>query len=248
MIFLPGNTRHDWGTHPLPAITAGSVTVDAANAGVRLDGASIDEGNADGILLASSNNAIYGLHLHHFGGSGVNVLAGANNNRIGGALPGQCNIIDQSGNGGVRIAGNGNRVAGNWVGTEDGLTLPGAAGNAGNGVELYQGAQSNTIGGDQPGQGNVIAGSLGAGVSIHDASTANNIVSGNYIGLGADGQTLLANSNSGVAVDGSHHNRIGGSTPDECNDITGNHGDGVRIDGAESVFNTVIGNVICLRA
>ena len=136
-VFPPGAPATITLTDPLPAIAAGGVTVDASNAGVRLDGGSIDEGNADGILLASSNNAIYGLHLHHFTGSRRQCAGRGEQqpHRRRAAGPAQHHRPERQRRHLIRWQRQ--RVAGNWIGTEDGLTLPGAAGNAGDGVELY---------------------------------------------------------------------------------------------------------------
>lgn len=246
-VFPPGAPATIALTDPLPAITAGGVTIDAANAGVTLNGDGIDEGNADGLVLASSNNAIYGLHLHAFHGRGIVVQPGADNNQIGGVLPGQRNIIDWNGNGAIRILGNGNQVSGNWIGTEDGLTLPGVAGNAGNGIELAAGAQQNTIGGDQPGAGNVIVGSMENGVALYGTGVTSNTVAGNHIGVNAAGDAILANAGDGVWIgDGATANIVGGVTGGARNYITGNEGNGVSIEGQGSAFNTIAGNWIGL--
>jgi hypothetical protein len=245
-VFPPGAPATIALTDPLPVMTVGGVTIDATNAGVKLNGDGIDEANADGLVLASSNNAIYGLHLHAFHGRGILVQPGADNNQIGGALPGQRNIIEQSGNGAIHIQGNSNQVSGNWLGTEDGLTLPGVAGNAGNGIELTAGAQQNIIGGAQPGQGNVIVGSMEFGVVIQQASTMSNTVAGNYIGLNATGTAALGNAWAGVLlVNGATANVIGGDAGSGAqNYIAGNAGHGVIISGVGTDSNQLLGNYI----
>jgi hypothetical protein len=84
-----------------------------------------------------------GLHLHAFRWPRhCWCRPGADDNQIGGALPGQRNIIDQSGNGAIHDPGQlATRSAATGLGLKTALTLPGAAGNAGTGVELAAGAQ-----------------------------------------------------------------------------------------------------------
>ncbi|NWG21265.1 MAG: right-handed parallel beta-helix repeat-containing protein [Chloroflexi bacterium] len=74
-----------------------------------------------------------------------------------------------------------------------------------------------------------------------------NIVEGNYIGIGTDGFTTAANG-SGIRIDNSAGNQIGGTTPEARNVIGGNFGNGIRIWGAASVGNRVIGNYIGVAA
>jgi titin len=110
---------------------------------------------------------------------------------------------------------------------------------------VEEGAQDNTVGGDTPGERNVISGNGYEGVTIIDSGTTGNTVSGNYIGIDASGTTDLGNDGSGVGLwYGSHDNTIGGSTPGERNIISGNTGQGVMIMQSGTNGNTVSGNYI----
>ncbi len=82
----------------------------------------------------------------------------------------------------------GNTVAGNAVGTD--LLGTSQLGNGSNGVLIEFGAKLNTIGGPEPGAGNVIAFNGGAGVSLDASAGHCNVIDPNSIygnaGLGID--------------------------------------------------------------
>jgi hypothetical protein len=140
---------------------------------------------------------------------------------------------------------NGNVVSGNYIGVDAAGTA--ALGNGCEGVIISDGPQNNIVGGDTPGERNVIGGSNSHGVLIAGSDTTSNTVSGNYIGTDANGTAALANGQHGVVINnGAHDNTIGGSSPGEGNLISGNTDDGVRISGFGAEGNIVIGNHIGL--
>ena len=134
-----------------------------------------------------------------------------------------------------------NTVSGNYLGTD-------ASGSAdlGNktGVGIGDGAQGNVVGGDSPGERNVISGNNQHGVYIYNGSDWNT-VSGNYIGTDATGTQDLGNTETGVAIAyGPQNNTVGGDTEGERNIISGNDGGGISISGTDTTTNTVSGNFI----
>jgi len=177
-------------------------------------------------------------------GYGVWVWTWAQNTIIGGASPGERNLISGNGSTGVVIAGDdtwGTRVLGNYIGTSAAgdVALP----NQGAGVWVWDGAPDTIIGGSAAGERNVISGNAGAGVEVGWLSTvATGLgVTGNYIGTNATGNAALPNQGDGVFIgEGSH--TIGGAASGERNTIAFNNGDGVRVDGA--IGNTITGNSI----
>jgi len=176
---------------------------------------------------------------------GVYIGGGAQNNTIGGDwTAGESNVI--SGNlVGVVISDTNtmsNPVSGNYIGTDFSGKLD--AGNSADGVGIIGGAQNNLIGGDTPGERNVISGNNLSGVFISDSGTTGNVVSGNYIGLNQDGTAGLRNARYGVNVEaGAQGNTIGGDTEGERNVISANQS-GVRIRGSDTLSNVVSGNFI----
>jgi streptogramin lyase len=74
--------------------------------------------------------------------------------------------------------------------------------------------------------------------------TAANTVEGNTIGLAAGGNVALSNGGSGVRINNSLNNTIGGTAAAARNIISGNSQNGVLITGAGSSANVVEGNYI----
>ncbi len=136
---------------------------------------------------------------------------------IGGPLVSDRNIVSGNGREGIRIkdGGHHNTIVGNYIGTDASGAI--AIGNGQSGIELE--ASSNTVGGESPGQRNVVSGNGDNGVRISDVS--DNIVIGNYIGTNAAGNMTLPNRIDGVEiVNGASNNAIGGDKPAHCNFIS----------------------------
>ena len=117
-----------------------------------------------------------------------------------------------------------------------------------NGVFIGLGAQNNLIGGGLPPNRNLISCNGYAGVGIHGSGTTGNVVSANYIGTDPLGTTSRGNTWDGVAhLRRRQNNTVGGATWGERNVISGNARDGVRIAGAGTSGNRVLGNYIGLE-
>ncbi len=93
------------------------------------------------------------------------------------------------------VGGEGNVVESCYLGTDASGTRAKANGN---GIVINDSA-SNTIGGRDPGQGNVISGNAGYGVNVEGDFGENRIV-GNLIGTDASGTAELGNTYSGVRL------------------------------------------------
>ncbi|MBL7950886.1 MAG: HYR domain-containing protein, partial [Flavobacteriales bacterium] len=175
---------------------------------------------------------------------GVSVDSGSHNNIIGGTTPADRNVLSGNGAGGATVVGGstGNVIIGNYLGTNAAGTasIPNFAG-----VYLYNNSSSTTVGGIAPGSANVISGNNNYGVWIADAP--NNTVIGNFIGTSPNGATARPNGITGVRIE-SANNLIGGSTSAHRNTISGNSGDGIRIQGASANGNTIQGNHIGVNA
>jgi len=180
-------------------------------------------------------------------------LIGGTNGSPGGACTGACNLISGNGRNGVSIGGGGavsNTVSGNYIGTDAGGTF--AIPNGNQGVTIYNGASYNVIGGDTPGERNVIGGNGSTGVQIADEGTDYNTVSGNYVGTDATGTAFLGNADDGVYIgSGACENLIGGANGSPggactggCNLISGNANIGISVSGSGTMSNTVSGNYI----
>jgi CSLREA domain-containing protein len=132
--------------------------------------------------------------------------------------------------------------------TIDGTTQPGFAGsplvelNGTNAGAVT--AALNLIAGGSTVRGLVINRFNGHGIRL--ASAGGNTVAGNFIGTNAAGTAAQANSglSSGVFIDSSPNNNVGGTTAAERNLISGNSDSGVRLDGQGATGNRVLGNLI----
>jgi hypothetical protein len=174
--------------------------------------------------------------------TGINLID-SQNVHIGGPNPQQRNIIsgieDATGGGigiGIDLAGMSNSfIQGNYIGTDiTGLTV---VGNNGQGIRAcdnditgscaaVSGTNNTniTIGGSNPGEGNVISGNQ-TGITIEEPETW--IIMGNYFGLDKDGLLPIANSAIGVQLlaepgEEGHNVTIGGVGPNERNIFAGN--------------------------
>ena len=156
----------------------------------------------------------------------------------------------------VRLSGSGNALEGNFLGTDVTGTLP--LGNRGYGVEITGVAPSNRVGTNGDGvddaaernliSGNGIQAPLAAGVWIHGAEAAGNVVAGNLIGTNAAGDAALGNLGQGVRINGAApNNTVGGLVRADRNVISGNHEQGVVINGFAN-GNLVAGNYIGVTA
>src|SRR5262249_37566398 len=105
-----------------------------------------------------------------------------------------------------------------------------------------------TIGGPAAGAGNIISGNDTVGVQLIGPQTTvaagaqNNVVQGNFIGLNASG-TGVGNG-TGVFIDNSPNNLIGGTVAGAGNVISGNLQAGIHIFNNLSSGNLVEGNLI----
>jgi len=182
---------------------------------------------------------------------GIEIRNGAHDNTIGGASSSARNLISSNANSGVLIHGatsTNNTIANNWIGTD--VTGKAALKNAFAGIMVSTGAANTMIGG--AGNGNLISGN---GNGIYVDSGVATIITGNLIGLAADGKTPLANTDGGIfVVNGAHDTRIGGASAALRNVISGNgssgsvSGQGIYVANATTFNTTIIGNYIGVDA
>lgn len=183
-------------------------------------------------------------------GNGVLIWGGAQSNQIGGDSPEERNIIAGNSGFGVHIDDADtdlNAISGNYIGLDaSGST---ALGNGYDGVRISGGAQSNTIGGDSAGEGNVIADSGWDGVLLRHSGTDDNEIVGNYIGTDPTGLIGRGNGRSGVAImDGPEGTIIGGSVEASRNIICDNEDPGIHVYGGGTDGTIISGNHVGVGA
>ncbi len=130
-----------------------------------------------------------------------------------------------------------NAILGNTIGgaTDDDATLN----NGGSGIHTNS-TDGVTIGDGTTAGANLISGNNGPGIHLQYGSGA--VVRGNIIGS-TSMLPVHATNATGVLIEGSYSNRIGGSGAGDRNVISGNTGDGVSlISGSSS--NVVVNNAI----
>src|SRR5205807_1961697 len=116
----------------------------------------------------------------------------------------------------------------------------GAVPNSGYGVEIDgSSTTANTVGASVTGLVNVISGNSLGGVAIQGGASQN-VIQGSYIGLNAAGSNALANGGSGVLIDNSTGNSVGGTIPGLINVISGNS----STVGGVVIRNSATGSVV----
>ena len=140
---------------------------------IELDGSGVSAGPTDG---------------------GIELFADAPGSRVRGL------VLNGFGTNAIGVYGLGNRITGNYIGTD--ATGTAEDGNGGAGIYL-QDATGTVIGGPDASERNVISGNDGDGIRIVGADGTSNDVEGNYIGVGADGVTELGNLGVGVWINAS---------------------------------------------
>ena len=243
--YVAGNHIGTDGTNPLPN----------ANYGVRVEG----DANVVGGTTPADRNVISSNLVE------VRVITGTAN-RIEGnwigtdstgdavLVGGDGVVVDSSGNFvgspyagnvvagetvGVALYGDENFVQGNLIGTN-------AAGDSAldNSVGVVVDGERNTIGGPNPGAGNLVSGNDLEGILLNSGGGNFTTVQGNLVGTSADGSQALPNGGfgdfPGIEVESSD-NTIGGPEPGAGNVLSGNDGAGARILGDR---NTLVGNKI----
>jgi hypothetical protein len=177
------------------------------------------------------------IELNGAGATTTGVLtlgAGSSGSTVRGLIINRCTKIA------IRVFSSNNVIAGNFLGTNAAGTA--AAGNA---VGVYVGGGSNNqIDGTTAAGRNVISGNTVDGIQIEGSGGTNaNIVRGNYIGLDAAGNGIVANSSKGVAIyNNSPNNVVGG--PGAGNVISGNGTNGIAVAHAGSTGTVIRGNLI----
>lgn len=155
-----------------------------------------------------------------------------------------------------RFAGNGISLAGGSGSTiQDcfiGLDSAGdqARGNLLAGI-FIEGSDSNTIGGTEAGQGNVISANQQSGIlivsQIEGGTSFDNTIVGNRIGTNRQGSLARGNAVAGITVTQAPNTAIGG-TPDGAGNLISGNPIGIAIEGYDSSGSTIVGNRIGVQA
>ncbi len=176
------------------------------------------------------------------------LLDGVGQVTVGGTTAASANIVGFNGISGIHVAnasptaGLGNLIEGNLVGTNGAGTA--AAANSQDGI-LIDKSSHQTVGGTALGAGNLVSGNVAVGVHVLGSSVGNNAILGNTIGLSRV-TTALGNGLSGVLIEASNANTIGGTASGSANVIAGNGESGVQVKTSVSgaTGNLIVGNFL----
>lgn len=224
----------------LPAFDPAYLTIDASNAGVILDGSQLTHGY--GLQLYSPFATVLGLQIHDFPEDGIRVdgsysQIGGNRN-IGKGPVGQGNQISGCHNG-ILVNAPHTLIQGNLLGVD----VTGTVGNGNErGIAFTSGGSYATVGGIQPGLGNVCAGNREYNLN----SWARKIhIIGNIFGLDITGSYAIREDTRGNILfeSGASNSVLGGTTPQERNIISGAES-GVGFSDMNTYQISVIGNYI----
>jgi CSLREA domain-containing protein len=215
-----------------------------------MDGNVISGNTGNGVEIQAASGAAYPANgnqlIHNMIGTDAIGMNGFGNGQNGVYVTADGTILSGntvSGNmsNGILVEGHqGTLITGNFIGVN-------ALGshyinNIACGILLHN-ASNNWIGGGGTGAGNIISGNMNAGIKIladAGAAATGNGIQGNKIGTDAAGTAEIANQ-VGIYLVGSG-NTVGGPSLDARNLISGNYGDGLRIQGSSNVVqNNYIG-------
>ena len=187
-----------------------------------------DEGTGSGLFTTGSNQTIYG------------------------------NLISGNAQDGIWLSdASKDTLTNNTIGLD--LSGSNALGNGRSGIYI-SGGGSHVIGGATATTRNFISGNQGSGIEL---SSSGNQINSNYIGTSKSGAFVIGNGglnvtyyglsmDAGILVKSGTYdattNTIGSSVAGSGNLISGNDGDGVRLDGDGVSDNTVVGNTIGFAA
>ncbi len=253
---LDATTQPGYTTQPVVELigsSAGASTIGlrlGGNGNITVRGLAINRFDADGIRLESPDNVVQGNYI---GTDVTGTIARGNgqygifvwnvsSNLIGGLNLADRNVLSGGNDTGVYILnGTGNLVQGNYIG----INSPGsgALNNRNNGITLFT-SGANTVGGSQPGAGNVISGNAGSGINLNGSTSSGNLIQGNFVGVNPSGSVGIPNGGDGITLNSAPANLIGGTSPGEGNLISGNGKAGILLNGSGSRLNQIAGNLI----
>jgi CSLREA domain-containing protein len=215
-------------------ITSSNVTIEEIVVS-QFGGYGIKVENANHVIISDSNIGAFQRTrlLDGNGSQGIFINNGSEVSVID-------NVIKGNGSDGILIQEGGNNlIKGNFIGVD--IAGTDVQPNEGNGIRVNQ-SNFNHIGGHLPDGVNIISGNLQSGIMIEGGSIETTIM-GNYIGTNIVGTALEENQSVGIDLVFATSTIIGGEETGEGNLISGNLGDGVRVQQS-STNNLIVGNSI----
>ncbi len=182
--------------------------------------------NAAGVTPYTDGGVTTGAYGIYVGNRAANTL-------IGSAAVADRNVISGNAQDGIFVIDpgtNATRIVNNIIGLDPTGTR--RVRNWSDGIDIGRGAQYTVVGGQEPGERNVISGNEGEGVEIsHFITTTLNLVSGNFIGTDLSGNNSrpAATLNRGFGI--SLEDRVANNTIGPGNVIANNRRGGIYVSG-----------------
>lgn len=236
----PGDVLPKVSRLGLPPLSTGGDIIDATGRGVIVSAGIGGSEMFDGLMLRSDANVVRGLELRHFDAA-ITVAGSARGNVIGGAAPGEGNIVVDNVVG-IVLRGSGVQrtlMFGNRVGVD---RAEQAAGNATYGIVLLDGARQNQIG--RLGGGNIVSSNFLNGIAVLGEGTDDNGIASNKVGTNAAGTQAMANGVGIVVGGGANGTIIGDPIPNGGNVVSGNLGHGIWLQSPGTQYALIQGNQI----
>ncbi|MDQ5963122.1 MAG: hypothetical protein QG629_204, partial [Patescibacteria group bacterium] len=220
----------------------GNVVVASASAGIAVNGGTGVQIKGNYVGITPANTLI-----PNASGVSINNTSDA---LVGGVGPNDRNIISGQNNvaaaPGLTFANTVNSsIYGNYIG----VGVDGMSRKPNNyGVSLAGNNTGMKLGGSTAAERNIISGNTAINIrAVSSATWANNVISGNYIGLDKNGDVIPGAATSGIVATSLTGVRIGGTSAGERNIISGNTGSGITLLGNGGANVQVYGNVIGLK-
>lgn len=208
-------TTYLQGQYGIDIESGGGTLIGGAVAGAR----NVVSGHAAAIQVNGDNHAIKGNFIGTDAtgtsklGDGYGVIvAGGDAEKIGGTAPGEGNLISGNGLNGIVFSGSPTAtiIQGNKIGTDVTGRLPLPNGLCGISAADYAQNSSATIGGTDPGAGNIIAFNLTNGIGV---------VGANNLGWSILGNSIFGNADLAVTLSGRCSDLSSAATPNDADDV-----------------------------
>lgn len=226
------------GTAALPNASGVSCNGDSVLLGESsLNGRNIISGNDNGAFMNGGHGTAYNNYIGlditgatALPNTGVGMLVRGDSTIVGGPNALESNVISGNGSVGLSLshfATIGTKIMGNFIGTDYTDTV--GIGNGTVGLVLNGGCIEVTVGGNNPGEGNVISANQTGGMTVNTGNY--NYILGNYIGTDITGTVALANQRNGISLNSATNIFIGDGTAGGANVISANQWMGISLNG-----------------